>query len=141
MSPVLVSAGPQGSTIDLPGALHLDTAMPGLPGYADFTLTALDDIGVLFALRSEPDGAHPLRLFVVTPGAFFPDYAPVIRAEVLASIGADDHEPVPLVVVRPSDGVNPPTANLLAPLVVDPRTGRAVQAVLDGDWPLRAPLG
>ncbi|HEY0214943.1 MAG TPA: flagellar assembly protein FliW [Cellulomonas sp.] len=125
----------------LPAVLHLRTPMPGLAGYADFTLTALDDTGVLFALRSEPAGARPVRLFVIDPDAFFPSYAPAIDAEVLASIGADSDRAVRLVVVRPAADGQPPTANLLAPLVVDPATGAAVQTVLTEDWPLRAPLG
>ena len=46
-----------------------------------------------------------------------------------------------LVVVQPGEEGEPPTANLLAPLAVNPRTGAAIQVVLDGDkWPLRAPL-
>ncbi|WP_454050970.1 flagellar assembly protein FliW [Cellulomonas sp. Marseille-Q8402] len=125
----------------LPEHLHLAAPMPGLVGYEDFTLTPLDDDGVLYALRSEPDGARPVRLFVVAPDAFFPDYAPAIDGAVLASIGAERDRAVRLVVVRPADGAEPPTANLLAPLVLDPASGAAVQTVLTEDWPLRAPLG
>ena len=125
----------------LPEHLHLTTPMPGLAGYEDFTLTPLDDAGVLFSLRSEPDGARPVRLFVVAPDAFFPDYDPAIDGAVLASIGAERDRAVRLVVVRPADGAEPPTANLLAPLVLDPASGAAVQTVLSEDWPLRAPLG
>lgn len=124
----------------LPEHLHLAAPMPGLAGYADFTLTPLDDAGVLYALRSEPDGARPVRLFVIDPDAFFPDYAPRIDGDVLASIGSDAAHAVRLVVVRPADGGDPATANLLAPLVLDPASGTAVQTVLTEDWPLRAPL-
>ncbi|WP_291799641.1 flagellar assembly protein FliW [Cellulomonas sp.] len=125
----------------LPRALHLVDPLPGLPGHSEFSLTPLDDIGVLFALRSLPDDAQSIRLFVVTPGAFFPDYAPDVRPHVRASIGAGDGSVATLVVVSPSADGSAPTANLLAPLVLDPVTGQAVQTVLDGDLPLRAPLG
>ncbi len=125
----------------LPEHLHLRTPMPGLAGYEDFTLTPLDDAGVLYALRSEPDGARPVRLFVIDPDAFFPDYAPTIDGDVLSTLGTDRDHAVRLVVVRPAEGVEPPTANLLAPLVLDPASGAAVQTVLTEDWPLRAPLG
>ncbi len=124
----------------LPEHLHLRTPMPGLAGYEDFTLTPLDDAGVLYALRAEPAGARPVRLFVVDPDAFFPDYDPAIAGDVLAAIGADRDHAVRLVVVRPAGGGEPPTANLLAPLVGDPASGAAVQTVLTEDWPLRAPL-
>jgi flagellar assembly factor FliW len=125
----------------MPPTLHLAAPLPGLPAYDAFSLTPLDEIGVLFALRSLPETTQSVRLFVVTPGAFFPDYAPPIRPEVFASIGVSDGLLPTLVVVCPGEGGHPPTANLLAPLVLDPVTGRAVQTVLDGDWPLRAPLG
>jgi flagellar assembly factor FliW len=125
----------------MPPALHLAAPLPGLPAYDEFSLTVLDEIGVLFALRSLPETAGSVRLFVVTPEAFFADYAPSIRSEVLAGIGVSDGPFATLVVVCPGEGGRPPTANLLAPLVLDPVTGRAVQTVLDGDWPLRAPLG
>lgn len=124
----------------LPEHLHLQTPMPGLAGYEDFTLTPLDDAGVLYALRSEPEGARAVRLFVVDPAVFFPDYAPAVDADVLTALGTDRAHAVRLVVVRPAEGGEPPTANLLAPLVLDPVSGQAVQTVLTEDWPLRAPL-
>ena len=124
----------------LPEHLHLQAPMPGLAGYVDFTLTPLDDAGVLYALRSEPEDARPVRLFVVDPAVFFPRYAPALDADVLAALGTDPAHAVRLVVVRPAEGGEPPTANLLAPLVVDPVSGAAVQTVLTEDWPLRAPL-
>jgi flagellar assembly factor FliW len=82
-----------------------------------------------------------VRLFVVDPAAFFPDYAPTVEPTVLAGIGANRETVRRLVVVRPAADGEPPTANLLAPLLVEPGTGAAVQAVLTEDWPLRAPLG
>jgi len=124
----------------LPEHLHLRAPMPGLAGYEDFTLTPLDDAGVLYALRSEPAGGRPVRLFVVDPDRFFPDYHPAIDRDVLAAIGAEADRAVRLVVVRPAGTDEPPTANLLAPLVLDPASGEAVQTVLTEDWPLRAPL-
>ena len=46
-----------------------------------------------------------------------------------------------LAVVHPGPGDRlAPTADLLAPIVVDCATGRALQTVLDEDLPLRAPL-
>lgn len=123
----------------LPTTLHLAAAMPGLDGYTDFEVAALDDAGSLFALRSAPEGARPVRLFVVDPEPYFPDYAPRIGEELHTLLGADRLRV--LVVVRPAQGTQPPTANLLAPLLVNPATGAAAQTVLADDLPLRAPLG
>lgn len=114
-------------------------SLPGLRDLRHFELAALDESGHLFALRSTE--RPEVRLFVVPPQPYFPDYAPRIDPSTRASLGIDDDDAVLLVVVHPGNGGEPPTANLLAPMAVNPTTGRAVQVVLDGDdWPLRAPL-
>ncbi|ROS25797.1 flagellar assembly protein FliW [Cellulomonas sp. PhB150] len=116
---------------DIPADLEMLEPLPGLPGRSSYRLEPLDDAGVLFALRSQGDEPQA-RLFVVDPTAHFPDYAP--------ELDATDGERALLVVVHPSTVGDAPTANLLAPLVVEVATGRTVQTVLDGDWPLRAPI-
>lgn len=139
---VAAAVGPDGSLMNLPATLHMQTPMPGLDGYRDFTLTSLDEHGVLFAMRAEPDGLAPLRLFLAAPSAFFPEYEPRIDDDVFAQIGLDaDDAAVALVVVHPAVDNFPPTANLLAPVVMHPGSGEAVQAVLDERWPLHAPIG
>lgn len=112
---------------------------PGLRDLRRFTLAALDDTGFLFTLRStdEPD----VRLFLVPPRAYFPDYAPQLDGSTRETLALDADDAVLLVVVHPGQAGEPPTANLLAPVAVNPATGAALQVVLDDDrWPLRAPL-
>ena len=122
-----------------PAHVHPVAPLPGLPGHRDYSLDGLDDEGILFALRSLADPA--VRLFVVRPEAFFDGYAPDVQAETRAALAlGETDEPLLLVVVHPATGEAPATANLLAPLMVNPATGAASQVVLDG-WPLRAPLG
>ncbi|WP_432493331.1 flagellar assembly protein FliW [Kineococcus gypseus] len=114
--------------------------LPGLPEHTRFTLVALDANGVLFSLRSSTDPA--LRLVLVAPERFFPDYSPVLdaaSAQALELVSAEDA--ALLVVVNPGAGLAEATANLVAPVVLNHRTGRAAQVVLTGtDLPLRAPL-
>lgn len=128
---------PTSSVVSVPTELQFAEPMPGLDTLVRFTTERLDDAGAVYALTSEgPD--RTVRLFAVAANAFFPGYAPTLPEEVTAVVGPT---PVVLVLTCPpavEDGV--PTANLLAPLAVDPHTGLAVQAILDGDWPLRAPL-
>ena len=136
-------AGAGGDVVDVPALLELVTPLPGLPGHTHYALEPLDEGGVLFALRSIPtdESDAPVRLFVVSPAAHFPDYAPTIDAGALAWDADAEHTAV-LAVVHPGQGPQDgPTVNLLAPVVVDTRSGRAAQVVLDGDWPLRAPVG
>ncbi len=125
---------------DVPAHLRFVHALPGMPGRADFRLDAIDDLGFVFALRSEDEA--PVRLFTMSPTAYFPGYAPELSAEVRDALGlTDDKAPVLLAVVHPG-GDEPTTVNLLAPIVVNAESGSALQVVLDGDeWPLRAPLG
>jgi len=114
-------------------------AMPGFPDRTRFALVRLDDDGVLCALRSieEPD----LRFLVVQPAAFFPDYAPEIDDETVASLGISASEDVlVLVVVNPGDSATTATANLLAPVLVNTASRRAGQVILSDDLPVRAPL-
>jgi flagellar assembly factor FliW len=143
LAPATVRVAVAGDTCDVPADLHLVVPFPGLPGRVHYVLDALDDAGTLFALRSAPDGdetVREVRLFVVTPTLYFPDYHPVVDVSPLGE-GTDPADVVLLVVVHPGTGDAPPTANLLAPVLVDRRHGRAVQSVLDEDWPLRAPVG
>ncbi|WP_413451453.1 flagellar assembly protein FliW [Georgenia phoenicis] len=115
-------------------ALHFVTPPPGLSPLTEFALSAVTD--ELYSLRAvDADG---VRLFLLDPRPFFPDYAPRVSEEVLAELGTSD--PAVLVVVRPGEG-EAPTANLLAPVLVDLETGAALQTILENsDQPLRAPL-
>lgn len=135
---------------DVPERLEFAASPPGMLDLRRFTLAPLDEVGFLFALRSDDDPG--VRLFVVPPRPYFPDYAPRLDAETLRTLGLPEStsaeagdgesEPVLLVVVHPGQDGQPPTANLLAPVVVNPATGTALQVVLDSEeWPLRAPLG
>ncbi len=134
----LAVATPSGSRA-VPTHLDLVEPLPGLPGRTAYDLQALDDLGVLFSIRSNPLDGPQVRLFLVSPHVFFPSYAPTIPVDALGDAHDDE---VLFVVVRPADAEGEvPTANLLAPLVVDPTTGRCAQVVLDGDHPLRAPVG
>ncbi|WP_102510128.1 flagellar assembly protein FliW [Sanguibacter massiliensis] len=115
----------------------------GLGGALDFTLRALDDLGTVFALRSVDEGAST-RLFLVHAAAHVRGYEPPV-AVGLALLGVDgvpasDDDIATLVVLNPEGDGGAATVNLLAPVLVNTRTHRAVQIVLDGDWPLRAPL-
>lgn len=125
---------------EVPEQIRFVEPPPGMSSLSQFVLAPLDSQGLMFTLRAAD---HPgTRLFAITPFPYFPDYAPRLSDEARAVIGlAQGEAPVLLVIVNPSaDGAI--TANLLAPIVVDPATGAAVQVVLDDDrWPLRAPLG
>ena len=121
--------------------LGLTEALPGFPGHRDYVLVAVDSDGLLFWLQSvAPDGP---RFLAVPPGAYFPDYAPALPGAVCADLELTDSSDAELycLVSVPEADVTSATANLRAPVVVNPANQRASQVVLrDTAHPIRRPL-
>jgi flagellar assembly factor FliW len=110
--------------------------MPGFPAHREFVLVRLNDDGLLYAFTSIQD--PELRFLVAPPEPFFPDYAPEIENEVFAALNTRDTDRLLLLTVITA-GVDETTANLLAPIVLDRDSMRAMQVVLSGSgYPVRA---
>jgi flagellar assembly factor FliW len=123
------------SVLDLP-VLDMALPMPGFPAHRQFVLVRLNDDGLLYAFTSIEDPS--LRFLVAPPEPFFPDYAPEIENEVFAALNTKDPDRL-LVMVVITAGVGETTANLLAPIIVDRDSRRAMQIVLTGSgMPVRA---
>ena len=124
---------------DLP-VIELVRPMPGFGDLRRFALVRLDEAGDLCRLTSveEPD----LSFLVVPPGRFFPDYAPAVSDDVLDELEIRSAEDVLLLVVlNAGASLAATTANLAAPVLVNPAKRRGGQIVLDdADLPLAAPL-
>ncbi|GAA3335679.1 hypothetical protein GCM10020358_04910 [Amorphoplanes nipponensis] len=116
--------------------IDMAVPMPGFPAHRQFVLVRLNDNGLLYAFTSVDD--PNLRFLVAPPEPFFPDYAPEIENDVFAALNTKDPDRL-LVMVVITAGVNETTANLLAPIIVDRDSRRAMQVVLTGsDMPVRA---
>jgi flagellar assembly factor FliW len=112
--------------------------MPGFPSHREFVLVRLNDEGLLFALTSTEN--PELRFLVAPPEPFFPDYAPELENQVFAALNTKDPDRLLLLTVITA-GEDDTTANLLAPIVVDRDSMRAMQVVLTGsNYPVRALL-
>ncbi|HYN96287.1 MAG TPA: flagellar assembly protein FliW [Pilimelia sp.] len=124
---------------DLP-TIDFVSPMPGFAEHRRFVLVRLDDDGLLYALASVHD--PELRFLVVPPPPFFPDYAPEITEDDLASLGTSDVTQILLLlVITTAESAADSTANLMAPILVDQSTRRALQVVLSGSGlPVRAEL-
>ena len=124
---------------DVP-VIEMVRPMPGFPEQRRFALVRLDEAGDLCSLRSldDPD----LRFLVAPPARFFPDYAPEVEDDVIADLEIRSPEDVLLLVVlNAGTSLSSTTANLAAPVLVNPATRRAGQIVLDQPGlPLAAPL-
>jgi flagellar assembly factor FliW len=120
---------------DLP-ILNMAVPMPGFPAHRQFVLVRLNDDGLLYAFTSIDDPS--LRFLVAPPEPFFPDYAPEIENEVFAALNTRDPNRL-LVMVVITAGVDETTANLLAPIIVDRDSHRAMQVMLtESGLPVRA---
>jgi flagellar assembly factor FliW len=116
--------------------IDMAVPMPGFPAHRQFVLVRLNDNGLLYAFTSVDD--PNLRFLVAPPEPFFPDYAPEIEKDVFAALNTKDPDRL-LVMVVITAGVQETTANLLAPIIVDRDSRRAMQVVLSGtDMPVRA---
>ena len=76
-------------------------------------------------------------MFVVDAAVYLPGYDPVFSRSSLEVLESADPQ---VLVIATADGTGSPTVNLLAPIVVNRHTGRCTQAVLDGDYPIKAVL-
>lgn len=105
----------------------------------EFLLTPVETTRGLFTLRATTD--ESLRLFLLDPTEYFPEYLPKARTAVQKAADSDLTDVAVLVVLNPGEKGERPTANLVAPVLIDAAAHLGVQTVLDSDeWPLRAPL-
>ena len=110
---------------------------PGFAPLTDFELEHVDGAPGLYTLR-DTAGAD-LRLFLLDPTFYVPEYLPELSDEDLGALGASSVGEVDVYVVADIQG-GVPVVNLLAPIVVNPGSGAATQLILEDDWPLQVEL-
>jgi flagellar assembly factor FliW len=129
------------AVISEPDLLEL-TLVGGLAGFSQGERYALVEVSAsspLFRLCSLD--APGLDFLVVPPAVVFPDYAPEIDDASAVRLGLTDAEDaLLLLVLTVGEQVGSATANLMAPIVINARTRQAAQVIVEGTYPLRAPL-
>ncbi len=124
-----------------PDLLEL-TVLGGIAGFSGlerFALVEVSEASPLFRLCSLDRPG--LDFLVVPPPVFFADYAPEIDDASAARLALTDAEDaLLLVILTVGEDVAAATANLMAPVVINARTRQAAQVVVEGTYPLRAPL-
>jgi flagellar assembly factor FliW len=118
-----------------PTVVYFDRGLPGYDGLRRWELVERDETRPLRWLRSveQPQLALP----VADPALLLAGYPPAIPSGVWSRLGeGSEGRSLCLVVVQlEAEGAS---ANLRAPLVIDPQTMRGEQVILDdGDWPVR----
>lgn len=123
-----------GAVSETPGleipVIEMVRPLPGFPEHRRWALVALDGGGDLCSLTSLDEPG--LRFLVVPPAAFFPDYAPVVGDDVVADLAIEEASDVlVLLVLNAGKTLDGTTANLAAPLLVNPVARLAGQVILD----------
>jgi flagellar assembly factor FliW len=99
----------------------------GLPAFETHKRFQLTEKQPLLFLQSE---TAPDLSFLLLPMLLIdPDYRLALSAEDREAIGATEQSPLLCLAVVTAAEDLPPTANLLAPMVVNLDSGRAVQAI------------
>lgn len=134
-----VEGGAVPESLDIP-VIEMVRPLPGFPEHKRFALVQLEPGSDLFSLTSLDE--EGLRFLVVPPLHFFPDYTPEIDDDVVEDLRIESTADVlVLVVLNPGSGLADTTANLAAPLLVNPGARIAGQIVLDEvGLPVAAPL-
>lgn len=108
---------------------------PGLSPFVDFAFEPVDNSDGLYTLIASGD--PDVRLFVIDAPLYLPDYSPEVSLQQLESIGASEPDDVRLLVVT-TLAEGGPSANLMAPILMNESNGEATQVILETDeWPLR----
>jgi flagellar assembly factor FliW len=117
-------------------ALEFVDPILGLAGYTDFGLAEVEGADQLFTLRSAD---VDLRLYVLD-GSMLAAYAPELSDDQVARLElSSPSDAAVYVVVNPTPGAL--TVNLLAPIVVNVKTSKAAQFILeDTTWGISVPL-
>lgn len=137
---VIEAPSPAGPSLTVT-ALSFTEPLPGFPRFRAYALVPAATDGLLYWLQSvEPEGP---RFLAVPAAPYFPDYTPRLSGAVRWELQLDDDAPAVLycLVSVPRGDVRTATANLRAPLAVNPARGLARQVVLaDASHPIRRPM-
>lgn len=114
--------------VDDAAIIEFDRGIPGFEDHRRFALLPVQGNEFFFLLQSlhDPDICFTLA----DPEPFFPDYQPSLEPEDIKRVeaGPEDDIYVYVILTIPPD-FKKTTANLMSPILVNPRTRKGVQAV------------
>lgn len=106
----------------------------GFEGYTTFVLLRQDDPDIRFSwLQSTEDAS--VCFLTADPREILSGYEVSVKKEEAEQLGEGELLYLVLAAIR-----NPyyeSTVNLKSPIALNPRTGRAMQVILDADYPIR----
>jgi flagellar assembly factor FliW len=110
--------------------LQFEQGIPGFPDKTKFAFLAYEPESPFAFLQSTSD--VDLTFLIVDPFPFFPGYAFELTDEWTEQIGVSaDNPPQIFTIVSIKEPLNQSTVNLVAPVVVNWRDGKAKQIILE----------
>ena len=124
-------------TVDDEKMIHFPNGIVGFPELQDFALIHDSEQGDQGGIRwmqsvQEPNFAMP----VVDPLVAKEDYNPTVEDDLLKVIG-DSTDPLVLVTITVPSDLTKMSVNLKAPIVINVESRKAVQVILDEDYPVK----
>lgn len=129
-------------TIDDSKIIHFEKGIIGFPDLNDFALIydaeKGNDVGIRWMQSlQEPAFAMP----VMDPLLVSPDYNPIVDDVMLKPLGdLNPDQLLVLVTVTVPKDIKAMTVNLMGPMVINADTRKAVQMIVDGDYPVKFPV-
>ena len=123
--------------------ITLEHGMIGFPEYKHFTLIFNEERGdkksVIKWLQCMDDG--DIAFPVITPGLVQEDYKPTVSDEIISPLGelTEDNVYMLVTVTVPKD-ITKLTCNLQAPIVINSDNNKAVQVIVDNNYPIKLPI-
>ncbi|MEG0395133.1 MAG: flagellar assembly protein FliW [Oscillospiraceae bacterium] len=112
----------------------------GFETHTDFVLLYDDEMGEVFTWVQSIDDSE-ICFIAVAPTLIDAEYSPVLPKSARKALClANGEEPIYLVITVITPCLADATANLKSPIAINPKNNKAMQVVLDEDYPVRALL-
>lgn len=107
--------------------LNFTEGIPAFEEEKQFVLLPMDEKGPFYYLQSIKN--EDLCLLLAEPFVFFPHYEIEVADEELHQLGIDNSSMLVYVVLNVPDDFKLTTANLLAPIIINPENKKAMQYI------------
>ncbi|WP_088009528.1 flagellar assembly protein FliW [Indiicoccus explosivorum] len=127
------------TTIDEKGLIRFEHGLPGFDDERRFVILPLEGNDAFHVLQSVDTEQVA---FVVTNPFLFGEYTFEIDEATVHALGIEGEEDVAIIsIVTVKEPFDSSTVNLKAPVILNTRTGKGKQVILDkADYPIRRPL-
>ncbi|MEG0178928.1 MAG: flagellar assembly protein FliW [Oscillospiraceae bacterium] len=122
------------------GILHFQAPILGFEGSCEYVVLYDDELGEMFSWMQAVDDKD-LCFITVDPRLVDESYSPSLPGAVRRKLDLKKgEEPVFHVLISIPNSFKDATANLKSPVIINPKNNKAMQFVLDEDYPVQALL-